>query len=193
MIKKLIMAIALILLLASPLMAFSCFGIEEGFTKEQCEEAGAKFLEISKDYGTYQVWQFEPSPINRSNYFDCYYVYIDRAFGVIKVIAYSNPQGDSDYDFDRVQLKFNQARWDYGRKYGLKDEDIENQETFLTIGKEVGEEKIMLMNNFADSTFLEDTEASKAGEYDPILAVIYIGKSFYDAMTIYDFNQQAII
>ena len=191
--RKILISIIVALFLAAPLMAFSCFGIEEGFTKQQCEDVGAEFLEISKDYGTYQVWMFEPSPINRSSYFDCYYAYIDRTFGVIKVIAYSEPQGDSDSELDRVQLKFNQARWDYGRKYGLKDEDIENQETFLTIGEAAGEEKIMLMKNFADSTFLEDTRASNAGEYDPILAVIYIGKSFYDAMTIYDLNQQAII
>ena len=192
MIKK-IFSFAVTLFLASPLMAFSCFGIDEGFTKEQCEDAGVEFIEISKDYGTYQVWMFEPSSINRSSYFDCYYIYIDQALGVIKVIAYSEPQGDSDSDFDRVQLKFNQAKWDYARKYGIQSDDVESQKTILTIDQETGKEKIMLMNNFADSTFLKDTKAAEAGIYDPVLAVIYTGESFYKAMMNYDINQQTII
>ena len=191
--KKLLTSIIAVLFLATPLMAFSCFGIKEGYTKEQCENAGAEFLEISKDYGAYQVWMFEPSPINRSGYFDCYYVYIDQTLGAIKVIAYSEPRGDSDSDFDRVQLKFNQAKWDYARKYGMQSDDAESQKTILTIDQETGKEKIMLMNNFADSTFLKDTKAAEAGIYDPVLAVIYTGESFYKAMMNYDINQQTII
>ena len=74
------------MLIAFPLMAFSCFGIREGFTKEECEEAGAKFLEMSKDYGTYQVWQFSPTPLNKSRFFNAYYVYIDQDVGAFKII-----------------------------------------------------------------------------------------------------------
>ena len=188
--KKIIAAMAAAVLLAAHLAAFSCFGIEEGYTKEQCEEAGARFLEMSKDYGTYQVWLFEPSPINRSDYFDWYYAYIDQAFGVIEIVACSDLLGNDDRASNEADLLFNRMKQTYGRKYNVSKEEIENAQHMLVIG-DAGEENIHLINLDASNLFLSD--AWFFGSSDYIVAAIYRGESYYHAMTIYDFNQLTII
>lgn len=188
--KKTIAAFVAVLFLAFPLSAFSCFGIEEGFTKEQCEEAGAKFLEMSKDYGTYQVWMFDPAPINRSDYFDWYYVYIDQTLGAIEVVACSDLLGNDDIAASNADLLFNRMKQSYGKKYNVSEEEIESSQHMLVIGN-AGEENIHLINLDASNLFLSDVWFFGSSDY--VVAAIYRGKTYYHAMTIYDFNQQTII
>ncbi len=181
----------LVMFSAFPLFSFSCFGISEGFTKDQIQESGAKLVQISKDYGTYQVWEFEPTPMNKWRDFDYYYAYIDEKIGTFRVIACTKLLGTDDNAEAEQNQIFLKAKWDYAEKYGISKEDAAEETVMLTIGEYLDEHIELLGFLSADSLFLEDT--LYYGNPDYVVAAIYTGKSYYDAVDIYYANQKNVI
>ena len=89
-------------------------------------------------------------------------------------------------------MYFNWAKWDYAEKYNLNKDEIHEENVMLEIG-EYGDERITLYKFNADSTFLADTFIYEKQISNPIIFVIYEGKSSEKAYEAYDNQQLTII
>lgn len=113
MLKRLIISFFIFVVAIASLYSFSCFGIAEGFTIEDCKSKGYVFNKIILDSGEYVIWDVTPPPGLSSEFFPTYRIWIDNEYGLYKLQARSN----FDYQFPWL----NDLQSVLNKKYGRSD------------------------------------------------------------------------
>lgn len=112
--KRNFLCVALLLMISS--IAFAGpFGLEMGWSEEQCKEAGAIF--IGDPYITNEVTSYFFTPPKKHSSFETYIIRIDKEYGVYEISAYSgtiNTAGNGS----QIKTKFVTIRDQIAATYG---------------------------------------------------------------------------